>query len=719
MAEIETVLARLRSLRRKVAWAVALDGASRLFTALFAAVATSLLLDRVFELEAVARGAILLASLVALGFVLRRHLVARLAAPPGDDPLAVAVEARFPELKDRLITAVQLAREGDPERRGISPQLVEDAIRAVHEPLARVPFAAVIARRRLARRLLVGGGALALLAIGAAADPETARIWFRRNVLLREERWPRRTRLEVEPALFPGGVARIVRGSDIAVVARSVGEVHPEKVRIRFRDSEGHEDDALMTAELETRTFRHEFREVAFPLRFRLEGGDDVTEEYRVELVAPPDAVDVELLVSFPEYAERPPRPHDLASGDPEVLVGGALLVRGRSTKPLAEASLVLGDREETALPCALLPGDRFEVTLAPQKTTLAGIRLRDTDGLSKPSLAPRFLVRVVPDRAPRVRLRLRGIGAMVVPVATVPFEVRVRDDVKAVEGRLEAVKSAEDRAAEPVRMPFDASRLGAEAVELEGELELEPLQLAPGGFLTLYACASDNAKPERHEGRSEPVSLRVVTLEELLSDLLRRQQEQRQAFEELLAREKRLRDAFLDLRERPPAAPGEVRDAADSQSRDQRQIGRRIGLIERDMAQVLHEMENNHVSDPSRILQLRESVVGALAKLRKGEIETLGALLDEVARRADQAPLQGAPGEEVARGYEAAIRAMEAVLADMVRVEGFTEIVESFRALLKLHGEARRAAHLRWVEEMRKIFPDFQPPKDETAPER
>jgi hypothetical protein len=719
VAEIDAVLAGLRALRRKIAAAIALDGASRCFTALFAAVATSLFLDRVFELETAARAAILLASLAGLGWVVRRHLVARLAAPPSDDSLAVAVEARFPELGDRLITAVQLAREGDPARRGMSPQLAEDAIRAVHEPLRRVALSAIIARRRLAQRLLVGGGALALLAIGAAADPETARIWFRRNVLLRGERWPRETRLLVDPALFPGGVARIVRGSDIAVVARSVGKVHPEKVRIRFRDSEGHEDDALMKTELETRTFRHEFREVAFPLRFRLEGGDDVTDEYRVELVAPPEAVDVELSVSFPEYAERPPRPHDLAAGDPEVLAGGALSIRGRSTKPLAEARLVLGEREETALPCTLLAGDRFEASVAPEKTTLLGIRLRDTDGLSNPSLAPRFLVRVVPDRAPRVRLKLRGVGAMVVPAATVPFEVRIRDDVKAVAALLEAVKSAEEGAAEPMRMPFDPSRLGADAVDLDGALELLSLQLAPGAFLTLYAAATDNARPEPHEGRSEPVSLRIVTLEELLSDLLRRQQEQRQVFEELIAKEKRLRDAFLDLRERPSAAPGEVRDFAESQSREQRQIGRRIGLLERDLAQVLDEMQNNHVSDPARIFQLREGVVGALAKLRKGEIETQGALLDEVARLAERAPLQGTPGEEAARGYDATIRAMEAVLANMVRVEGFTEIVESFRALLKRQDEARRAAYLRWLEEMRKIFPDFQPPKDETAPDR
>jgi hypothetical protein len=56
----------------------------------------------------------------------------------------------------------------------------------------------------------------------------------------------------------------------------------------------------------------------------------------------------------------------------------------------------------------------------------------------------------------------------------------------------------------------------------------------------------------------------------------------------------------------------------------------------------------------------------------------------------------------------------MEAVLDAMVRVEGFTEIVEAVRAILRIQGEAEAKTRARLLEEMRKIFgPDYTLPDD------
>ncbi len=712
MAGLETLRARLAGLRRRIVLALALEGSARLAGALFLAVVTSFVLDRFFKLETAARAALLIAALAWLAYAAWRFLGARLGRPLSEDTLAIAVEARFPELKDRLVTAIQLSREPDPERWGMSPHLVAESILAAEEPAGRVRFRDALALKRVLRTVALGIAALALLGAGAAADPESARTWFARNVLLRDLRWPQKTYLEVDPTVFVDGVARMVRGGDIVVTAFSRGELHPEKVLLLYRDSEGEEGQATMKADPAALSYRHEFREVVFPITFRLEGGDEVTRDYRIELVLPPEAMEIEIEIGFPEYAGREGKIVDLAGGDPEVLAGGSLTLRGRSSKPLEEAALLLGDGEEEIVPAVLGSGDRFEVRFLPRKTVLVGLRLLDCDGLSNPGYAPRFLVRVVPDRAPKVRLRLQGIGSMVVPVAGIPYEVRIRDDVKAMEGRLEALKSADDRTApEPHSVPFDPGTLGGESADLRGVLELEPLGLSPGAFLTLTAFARDNASPDAQEGRSDPVSLRIVTLEDLLSDLVRRQQEQRQAFEELVAKETRLRDELQDRRDKPPASPSDVREFGDAQAREQRQIARRVNAIEREMAQILDEMQNNRISDPSRIRELRRGVVDALGNLRKALMEEQSLRLDEIARRAGEAPLGGRPGEEAALGYEAILRAMQGVLAHMIRVESFTEIVESWRALMEMQGSARAAAHRRWLEEMRKIFPDFQPP--------
>jgi hypothetical protein len=715
MSELSRIKTRLLVLRGRIATALALDGSARIAAALLVAIAVSFGLDRLFRLEVPARAVLLVAGLAGLAWISWRFLLRRLRNLPGEDPLAVAVEARFPELKDRLISALQLAREPDPERYGMSPQLIEDAIREAIAPVEKLRFGEVLARGRVMKMAALGALALLLLTAGAAADPEAAGIWFQRNVLLRDVRWPQKTYLVIDDDRFRDGVARIVRGADLVVVAHSRGEVHPEKVTVFFADTEGDRGRATMKTDLTRHVYRHEFTDVTFPITFHLEGGDDVTRDYRIELLDPPEVTEIEVRVGFPPYAGREPVTVDLAAGDPEMLVGGFVSLSGRSSKPLASARLVLGEAEEDALACKITGKHSFAIRLEPTETVLAGVRLRDTDGLSNPSLAPRFLIRVVSDRAPKVRFQKRGVGSMVVAGAVVPYRVRVHDDVKVVEGRIELLKSAGDRQApKPHVIDLPADRLGSDAVELKGEIELGPLQLSPGAFLALHAFAKDNAQPEAHEGKSDTVTLKVVTLEELFNDLLRRQQEQRMLFEELIKREKRLRDRFLDLRDDPPSTPDELAVQLESQGQDQREIARRVHAIERAMTQVLDEMYYNRLYDPARVLDLRNQVVRALQNLREKTMANHALLLDESARRADSLSLGGVDGDGIAEGYARVIRAMEAMLARMHKVEGFTEIVETVRSILKAQGEIEEKTRQKYEDVLRDIFGDTPPPKDE-----
>ena len=706
MSELDDIRKKLRSLRSRISTALMVDGGARAAGTLLLAVAVSFLLDRVFKLETAARAVLLLAGLGGVGWVCWRYLWQRVSAVPGEDPLAIAVEKRFPQLGDRLISAIQLARETDPERYGMSQQLIDDAIKEAFGPVSKVRFREVLASGRVLKRLALGVIAVLLLAAGATADPESASIWFRRNVLLQSVRWPQKTYLEVDPERFPGRVARIVRGEDLVVVARSTGEVHPDRATIFYRDSEGDRGKGSMKADTTSHVFRYEFKEIAFPITFHLEGGDEVTDEYRIELMEAPEVENLELQVGFPAYADREPVTIDLSAGDPEMLVGGFVRIKGRSTKPLTSAQLVLGETEGDGIEAKLLDAHNFELKFAPKKTVLAGVRLRDRDGLTNPSMAPRFLVRVVEDRAPRVRLRKHGIGTMVVEGAVFPYLVRVRDDVRVVSARLSVQKAAGDRkGTEPFLEELPKDQLGKAEADVSGRLEISALEVSPGAFLTFIATALDNAEPEAHEGKSDQITVKVVTIEELLSELRRRQQEQRTLFEELILKERRLRDRFRDLQDTPPESPAELRITVEGQSQEQREIARRVRAIERSVTHILDEMLNNRVYQQSRVQELRRSVVRALTDLRTKTMAGHAKDLDGFARRAESVALQGDDGGQIVGGYDRVIQAMQGVLKAMIKVEQFAEIVARMRDILKLHGELQNDTRRKYEAALAEVF--------------
>ena len=87
---------------------------------------------------------------------------------------------------------------------------------------------------------------------------------------------------------------------------------------------------------------------------------------------------------------------------------------------------------------------------------------------------------------------------------------------------------------------------------------------------------------------------------------------------------------------------------------------------------------------------------------------------LDDAAQRAAELALGGADGEAIETGYEEVLKAMDAMLARMEKAEGFTEIVETVRAILAEHGKVKDLTRKRYEEVLRDIFGDKPPPPDD-----
>jgi len=238
-------------------------------------------------------------------------------------------------------------------------------------------------------------------------------------------------------------------------------------------------------------------------------------------------------------------------------------------------------------------------------------------------------------------------------------------------------------------------------------------MKLEPGAYLAIHAFAKDNASPEAHESKSDPITVKVVTLEELFNELRRRQAEQRRLFEELIKREERLRDRFLDIRDQPPSNPHELRVRLEAQGQDQREIARRVHAIERAMEQIFDEMLYNRIYDEVRIGQLRRGVLRALETLRESTMAGHAKALDAAARGAEDLQLRGAGGDGLRDGYERVLAAMRAVLSKMIKLADFTEIVQRFRDLIDAQSEVEQATKARYDKALEELFGPGRPKDD------
>ena len=103
------IVTRLRALRARLRSLIAFDGATWIVGTFLAVLLPTVGLDWWLHLPGPARLVLLAGALGGTAYAAWRFFIAPLRIPLAEDDMALAVEQRYPELGDRLITSVQLA----------------------------------------------------------------------------------------------------------------------------------------------------------------------------------------------------------------------------------------------------------------------------------------------------------------------------------------------------------------------------------------------------------------------------------------------------------------------------------------------------------------------------------------------------------------------------------------------------------------------------------
>ncbi len=714
---------KLSALRRSVRLWLALDGAAVLAVALVLLSAASLLVDRYLRMDGTQRTLSLLIGLAALGFLAYRRLARPLMRQLDDETLGILVEARHRELGERLISALQFARMGNPEATGSSPALIQATIDGGIRAAESVDFADTLDRRRRGANLAAIAAAVAIVGAACALFPATMRLWFARNVLLLDRSWPQATHLAILGAT--GNEIVCPRGDDLTIqVQADPGGVVPSLVMLRFRQEGGASGGEPM-AVVGGNTFSTTFRNVLEPLRFYVWGGDAESPWCYVRLVERPIVESLTLVCTPPKYVGKGPHPLPSDVGSYPILLGSTLEVRGVASKPLKSAELSFGKAKPIPMepPAGLEPAGgwrEFRATLAGdtlQSSTYA-IELMDSDGYASRQPA-RFSLKVVPDQKPAVRARLEGIGDMITPRAVVPLHARMSDDYAVVAAELVCVVAA-DSATEPVerRVPFGGRKeaYGQKQLALAHRLDVAPLALAPGTHMAVHVEAKDNDTVSGPKvGLSGTFSLRVVTEDELRAELLRREQEQRLEFERILSDQQKLLENSRALEatlKRDPTLAAKDRDILAASEKLQRLVGGRGLAIAAQFAQILAEVENNRLEPDPQVARdrLGGRIIEPLELLARRGVLQAADLLD-VARKALPAK-EGRPKDEslaaladAAKEQDELVKSMREILRHMVKWEGYQEAVNLLREVLRAQKNLNEETIKEHLRRIQKIF--------------
>jgi hypothetical protein len=571
------------------------------------------LLDNLFQPDKLGRAlaaAVLWGGLVAgiLGLVVRRCLEDR-----RDDYFAALAEQKHPELRNRLINALQLGR-GD--QRGFSPELIGAVVRDADRATADVELADSVDGKP-ARRA-AGLALVALLVTGgyaAAFGPYFGNGLAR--VLLPFGDIAPYTRTQIVVGSVKPGNARVPEGSPRPVVfeVKAAGVV-PAVARLHRRTGGGAWQVSDMQADAtEPDTFRSAAAKVGESFDYYITVGDARSDTYRVEVVRPPRVARIELVYTLPAYTGLPVRKDAESGGAISALPGTSVDFQITSTKALRRAWIATAGGEVVELKSrgdgtawgedfvlggkdARMPADvRGRVLDAP---TTYQIRLLDTDGYENAD--PLWLpVRLLRDGVPGVSVLAPGEKLSVRPGTKLPLTVEARDDYGLAAVRLLCRVNAGEEVRELARFAHDGPPRLLTSDRFEWDLGSGGLKV--GDRVEYWAEATDrNEITGPGKGESRRYSLEVVDprdtagkLEMNLSDFI-------QILEGLLKlqRENRTRTAeagpFADLVQRQALVRNKTLELARAMEKDDSRL--------RSVVHALEDLHRGHMAEALRLLE-------------------------------------------------------------------------------------------------------------------
>lgn len=695
-------------------------------------------LDRLLALGLGPRIGLTLIVLIAAAKLFHRHVWWAVAARPRAEHVVAVLERRHPALHDRLISAVAFAEQGALPGEA-SPALVAALMKQAVKDAAGLDPTEVYNRGRLRRSLGFAGLALALAASVGAVAGSSARVYLARNWLMQDVSWPSNVRMTLEG--FDDGVLRWPLGDELTLAATAAGAIPPGvAVEIEASDGRSRIRDMAQRGEqqfvLDYGPLDESFR---LRLLIRRFGADETTDWFHVIGAVRPSIRSIQMEIIPPAYsgADRFALPPGQAAA--ELLRGSTVSLHAETNKPVRSATLRGSVRKDT--PATLVDNKNITATFEPAQSGQFHFELEDNEGLS--DLRPiTFALRLINDPPPKVKLTLPGAGDAVVPQAVIDLAIQAEDNLGIRDVSLVQQVRLSDHGGEgdSVVADGDSADLSPSASEALPGLEprqlryeqlhvlpLLPMSLKPGDQLTLAVTARDyqpagndvtrspttapapgspdagTASPSQTGlGRSTAFTLRIVTAEELLAELGRRESEWRREFEMLIKAQEQIRDRVMNLNDEVRAGLSSAQFTARyaSEQRSQRQIAVRLTTIRRQFEQILGELRTNQLDHPAVRRRLDAGVLAPMGRLVSTDLPGVADQLGQLAGGGDTEI-----ADTIERGHAAILDTMYSVLSNMLKWEGYNEAVTLLRDIIRLHGDVSRQTQTQLESEIDRLL--------------
>ncbi len=515
--------------------------------------------------DTTARGILVAAMLLTLGYVIWKNLIKVLLHAPDDDEVALKVERGHPELRGRLISTIQLRRDQRVSgSRDLIAALEADTIAFA----SGMRFTDIIDLTMMKKVALIAAAFVALaVALGAWRSDFASAIFAR--LTLAEVSYPTAARI-----LSVTAGQTVARGESFTIrIDLDPTGTLPERATASLIDTDGHTSELILVRENPTSSsYTGTIQHVLSDMTYRPEAHDAIWNQFeKITAVDRPAIKGINVEYKFPAYLGRPNE--NSAVGDIRAPEGSHVTITTQFNRPVLEATLIRRINKEDQQPVALQLTSNGTTGVIELPVDVSGsyhLSLRCDDGFDNRNPI-NYVINAVKDRDPNVRITFPARDKTVTKFARWPIRFTARDDHGVAKGRLkyrittgEEIFSGQDVAFNAENQPPAESLelvglvKGTASPEVSGEIifDLRTLTIPNNCRITYWIEVDDGRTPQANRGVSSQYAFTVVEAAVLQEMLERERAAVIESLKHIRDKQKEGRDSVDTLRRDIPSDP-------------------------------------------------------------------------------------------------------------------------------------------------------------------
>ncbi|MDH3890438.1 MAG: hypothetical protein OEV49_05090 [candidate division Zixibacteria bacterium] len=634
----------------------------------------------------------LLSLMVAVvGYLFVKYGLARLWR--GDiDSMAVRLEEKHPNLKGRLIAAIQFARMKD--KRGFSSDLIAMTERQALDRSGKLNFNEAVSLypvMKTARVLAVASVvAIAMLVLAPGLFTYSYEVYSNPTE-------------EIAPPLgyrltpFPGSV-EWVKYRDIEIGGVLYGDRFPEDAVIHYRlvgggwqqtEVELARINSAGWGEADSMVVSTKLRQINKSFDYFVEAGRLKTEIQKVDVVDRPRVEGIKLSIFYPEYTEMPPSVIDENNGSFSAVVGSRVNMQIETNLPVESAMLVFEDSSKSPMK---ITGKAAETALKVDSSRAYYVRLTDHLGEENPDPIE-YYVTAIPDEYPSIDVLSPGFDVNLGDEMILPLKVRIFDDFGFSSLVLKySIFSQRQMSEEHVAVLHFSDRIKTEG-DVSFNWDMDQFSLYPGDYVLYHLELADNDRVTGPKVTStRQYVARLPSLEEIIAQTETAGIERISRTEDLLKTGKEIAERMKNVARKLQAQQKDVRKTDWQHQKEISSVADKNAQLLKEIEKSAEQMEES-VDKMAENSFLSREIMEKLAQIQK--------LFEEVATpemKAAQQKLMEALQNMDPEEMQKAIEEFELTQQEML------ERLERTLALLKkLQLEQAMEALVRQAEELAK----------------